>query len=171
MQSTVIPCLALFFTSLAESQSARWNRAIGNRVSRGMLYRILDVIYSFITQCNNNHQAALLSFMDMKHRKARIAEEEVLPHQKCMIMRQPSKKNGTAQANECWVCHEKMLSNLSCIDCTVVYHKSFFKFFMSPSSKLQTEKENSLRGYFFFERQTTLHYELVFLVLRVGVTS
>ena len=34
--------------------------------------------------------------MDMKHTKARIAEEEVLPHQKCMIMRQPSKKNGTA---------------------------------------------------------------------------
>ena len=133
------------------------NRAVGNRVSRGMLYRILDVIYSFITQCNNNHQAALLSFMDMKHRKARIAEEEVLPHQKCMIMRQPSKKNGTAQANECWVCHEKMLSNLSCIDCTVVYHKSFFKFFMSPSSKLQTEKENSLRGYFFFLRGRLLY--------------
>ena len=32
--------------------------------------------------------------------QSRIAEEEV-PHQKCMIMRQPSKKNGTAQANEC----------------------------------------------------------------------
>ena len=143
-----------------------WNFPAGFVCSYA-LYGILDVIYYFITQCNNNdHRAAEAFFHGHEAYKSphcwRRGATTSKMHDNAPTIKE--KWNSTnLQANECRVCHEKRLGNVSCSIIHWLYHKFFLSSSYDGVSSAQVLLLEMLL--YVFSLQTLQHYFFHVLLL------